>query len=293
MENAASVKSATRVLDLLELLESLRAPIGVSEVARRLQIPKSSASMLLSTLERRNYAVCDAERRYALHPMFRGKSRSWVGGFRALLLQAARAAMERLAQSTGETLFLAVPRGDHELEFVAKVVSPQEVRVDVELYTPRPLHAISLGLVILAFQSEERIEAFLKSGRLQRFTPKTICDPDELRRELMAIRRRGYAINRDSHVNGLSGIAAPVFNAAGDVVAALGVSAPSLRFRKILGVATAELVGAAEALSQDLSIAARRQLGEDANLGDSTAIGATRRRNERNVAELRPRRFAR
>jgi IclR family pca regulon transcriptional regulator len=266
MNTATSVKSATRVLDLLEMLASSPMPMGVSEVARRMEIPKSSAHMLLSTLEQRQYVICDEARRFALHPMFSACAGSWVGGFRATLMHVARKSMARLAQVTGETSFLAVPREDGTtLYYIDKVLSPQEVRCDAELYAPRALHSNSLGLVLLAFQPQARTEAFLRDAELVRFTPKTICDPEELRRELESVRARGYATTKDANTIGAAGASAPIFDLKGDVVAALNVSAPTARFAAILRHATTELVREAETITRELAMMAGRT---------STAAGA-------------------
>ena len=248
----ASVKSALRVLDLLEMLAVVPVQVGVSEIARRLGIPKSSTYMLLSTLESRGYVVGDESRRFCLNPAFgRGKG-SWVGGARAALVLATAPVMQRLARLTGESSFLGVQRDEQTLEYIEKVVSSHEVRCDAELGQPRPLHSTSLGLVILAFRAQEQSDAYLKRSNLERLTDRTQTEPARLRRELAAIRKQGYAVTRDTNAVGASGVAVPVFMADGSV-AALNISAPTSRFDAIVERATAELMEAAAALSRDLS----------------------------------------
>jgi DNA-binding IclR family transcriptional regulator len=253
MNTSPSVKSATRVLDLLEMLGSSSEALGVSEVARRMDIPKSSAHMLLLTLEQRHYVICDEARRFRLHPMFSGEARSWVGGFRAALLEIGRKVMADLVKKTGETSFLAVQRDGQNLEYIEKILSPLEVRCDAELFLPRAMHSNSPGLVMLAFQSETEREVFLRDAELKQFTPKTIIDVDVLRREFAAVRKNGYAATMDSNTAGVSGVSAPVFDARGEVVAALNVSAPTPRFKSSVENLTREVVHAAELLSRDLS----------------------------------------
>jgi DNA-binding IclR family transcriptional regulator len=250
-EAAGAVKSATRVLDLLEMLASVPDQIGVSEVARRLGIPKSSTYMLLATLESRGYVIGDEERRFQLNPIF-GEGRSWVGGSGALLMRLAKVPMEELARATGESSFLGVPRDESSVEYIAKVVSPHDLRCDAELGRPRPLHSTSVGLVMLAFQPPERAENFLRKARFERVTPRTLADAKQLRAEIAATRKRGYAMVRDTNSPGSSGIAAPIVNAAGEVVAALNVSAPTSRFEPVARKAI-DLMRAAESISRRLA----------------------------------------
>jgi IclR family acetate operon transcriptional repressor len=246
-----AVKSALRVLEVLEHLAAAPEPVGVSEISRELAIPKSSAFMLLSTLESRGYVEGDPQRRFSLNRIFT-EGRPWVGGSYAALMRAARPAMQALAHSTGESSFLGVARDAQTAEYIAKVVSGHEVRCDAELHEPRPLHSTSVGMVLLAFQDEELTGRFLAS-RLERVTPKTLYEPRQLRRELAAIRERGFAIARDTNSAGASGIAAPVFTGKGRVIAALNLAAPTSRFETMLRRGSEDLLRATRALTRELS----------------------------------------
>jgi DNA-binding IclR family transcriptional regulator len=247
------VKSALRVLDVLEVLAAAPQSLGVSDISRRLGIPKSSASMLLLTLEGRGYVVDEGERRFALHPSLGGGPQSWVGGMRARLVHAAQPALARLAQSTGETSLLALPSDAHRIEYAAKAVSAKDLRVDVELDVPRAIHSTSAGLAILAHQPAEAFERYVGAGPLARLTRYTICDPVKLRRELDAIRRRGYAVLHQAYALDDSGVAAPVFDAHGAVVGALNVSAPTGRFTPVCERVAARVVEEAREVTSRLA----------------------------------------
>jgi DNA-binding IclR family transcriptional regulator len=253
MNETVAVKSATRVLDLLEMLAAVPEQVGVSEIARRLGIPKSSTHMLLSTLETRGYVVGSPDRRFHLNPIFGGGRGSWVGGANVMLVRLAQPIMESLAGKTGESSFLGVARTDSSVEYIAKVVSDHEVRCDAELGQPRPLHSPSVGLVILAFQDPEKTEKYLQRGKLERVTPRTLVDPRQLRREIDLVRGRGYSVVCDTHSAGASGIAAPVFDGDGTVVAALNISAPTSRFDAMLRKATPALLRGADAIGRTLA----------------------------------------
>lgn len=252
MNTPASVKSATRVLDLLEMLASAADQVGVSEISRRLAIPKSSAHMLLATLESRGYVIGDADRRFHLNPILASEGRSWIGGSSVMLMRLAREPMAALARATGESSFLGVARDENHVEYIAKEISDHEVRCDAELGQPRPMHSTSVGLVVLAFQDAAHTERFLQRGKLERVTRNTVTDARELRRELAHIRERGYAVVSDTNSAGASGIAAPIFDGSNRVVAALNLSAPTARFEPMLKK-SAHLLRAAQAMSRELA----------------------------------------
>jgi DNA-binding IclR family transcriptional regulator len=247
------VKSALRALDVLEILAAAPTGFGASEIARRLGIPKSSASMLLLTLEGRGYVTDQGDRRFALHSSLGGGSRSWVGGLRARLVHLAQPALDRLAETTGETSLLGVPSDARRIEYAAKAVSRKDLRVDVDLADPRPIHSTSAGLAILAHQPAKAIERYLGGPPLARMTRYTICDPDKLRRELVAIRKRGYCVLHQAHALDDSGVAAPIFDADGAVVGALNVSGPTARFRRAYVRVAAEVVREARGITRQLS----------------------------------------
>ncbi len=130
-----SVKSAARVLDVLELMAGRTHGLRVNEMARQLAMPKSSASSLLATLESRGYVV-PASDGYRLVDMFR--TAGWAGGVTSALLRASGPVMARLVTKTGESVFLGVPTPDMAIQYVAKSVSSNELRYDVDLASPRP-----------------------------------------------------------------------------------------------------------------------------------------------------------
>lgn len=221
------IKSATRVLDVLEVLAASPVPVGVSEISRRLTIPKSSTSSLLNTLLLRGYVARNGARLYELNSAL---ADGWVGGFYPRLVSVARPVMANLVNRVGESVFLGVLMPDWQVQYLAKVVSPKEVRYDAEISTRRPAHCTSTGKVLLAFRTETDLADFLARAPLRRFTNRTITSPTAFRAELARIRRNGYAVNVDERVAGASGVAAPIFDRAGKVVAALNISAPTSRF---------------------------------------------------------------
>ncbi len=222
-----SVKSAARVLDLLEMLAAFSRPIGVSEAARRLVAPKSSTQALLGTLLARGY-VERVGAEYVLAPALRG--RGWAGGPFGELRRIARPVMETIVARTGESSFLAVATADWQVQYVDKVPSPNPVRYDADIESARPAHATSAGLIILACKDDDERERFVATAPLAPLTPQTIVDRDALRAVLDAARRDGHVEVVDGHVPGASGVSAPIFDSTARVIGAINLGAPTHRY---------------------------------------------------------------
>lgn len=244
------VKSAARVLDLLEALAALRDPIGVNEIARRLAMPKSSASALIATLQARGYVVSGAGGVVLAEAC---RNVGWVGGETAALQRCARPIMQRLSQSTGESCFLGVPTAAFEVLYVDKAVSDSALRYDAELAMLRPAYCTSIGLVLLGGLSESGLDAYFAGRALVPVTPRTVTDVNRIRAAIAIGRKRGYVRISDSHVLGASGVAAPVV-ANGRVIAGLAVIAPSDRFSRQAALNVKLTVDAAGDLSRALGM---------------------------------------
>lgn len=223
----SSVKSAERVLDLLELMAALPGALTLSEAARRLAIPKSSASGLFATLIGRGYVEAGPDG-YRLAARLRVGG--WVGGEYGQLVRIARPVMQELAARTGESAFLGIMTSDWRVQYIAKVTSEQPLRYDVDLGALRPAYCTSIGLVLLADRPDPAVERFLATTRLEQFTPHTVVDPVGVRALIARVRRQGYVALANSTVAGTSGVGAPVRGASSRVIAGLAVIAPSARF---------------------------------------------------------------
>jgi len=130
------------------------------------------------------------------------------------------------------------------------IESANPVRYTVPTGTSRPLYASAGGLMLLAYQPPERIEAYLRDTPLVPLTPRTITEPAQVLERLATIRREGFAISRGETIPGAAGLAAPIFNADGSVSAGLLVGMPIERFeerlpelRRLLHEATTRVAG--------------------------------------------------
>jgi DNA-binding IclR family transcriptional regulator len=239
---------------LVRVLESER-PVALAELASAAGIPKSTASRLLSALERRGLIEQDGPRG-RLRPgpaILRVAER---GMLERNVVEVARPSLDALAQASGETINLAVAAA-HGVEHLAQVDSRHFLGAGQWVGRSVDYHCTANGKVLIAFG-----RAPLPAGELKRYTDATITDPSRLRAELAAVRTGGWAAAIDELEHGLAAIAAPVRGARGDVVAALSISGPTLRMTpaRIAELAPV-LIDEARALSARLG---HREEGEHA-----------------------------
>jgi DNA-binding IclR family transcriptional regulator len=219
------VQSIERAFSVLATLAD--GPLGVTEVAERARLPKSTAARLLASLAREDVVEQQpGSTRYRLGP----RLLSLAAGLRPTrgLIATAHPFLVELALRTDEAAGLSVPDGS-TIHYIDQVESPNPVQVRDWTGTRIPLHAVSSGQVVLANLSPAELERYL-GERLERFTARTLVDPAALRDRLHEVRRDGYAWAREEYAEGIVSIAAPIADADGDVVAAVHVHGPSYRF---------------------------------------------------------------
>lgn len=214
-----------RALAVLGVLAEASQPMGVTEIAKRVGLPKSVVHYHVSALVRNRYVEARPDRRYGLGYAALKLGRSNHSNLE--LRTRALPHMRTLHHDTWETVALSALVG-RERVYVDQFVSPQEIKLAVELGRPFPLHAGAPGWVILAFLPLDAREALL-SEPLERLSPHTVVDPSSLRRLLDEIRDTGLAISRSERQEGAASVAAPVFDGHG-VVGALSVCGPEYRF---------------------------------------------------------------
>jgi DNA-binding IclR family transcriptional regulator len=140
----------------------------------------------------------------------------------------ARPTLVDLSAAVGEAAGLSVPDGNL-VHYVEQVDTPNPVSVRDWTGSRIPMHAVSSGQVMLAFRQPAALERYLDAP-LERFTDRTVTDPDGLRQRLRDIRRDGYAWAREEFDRGINSVAAPIADASGEVIAAVHLHGPSYRF---------------------------------------------------------------
>lgn len=243
-----SVESALKVLGCF----SHEPPaLGVTEIAARLRLTKSTVSRILSTLAQERFvAQIPESQKYRLGTRVLQLAGVFLSGYE--WRRVALPQMRALRDACGETVALSVVDGEERV-CLEKCESAHDLRSSVTLGGRYPLNAGAGGKLLLAhLPAEERRKTIRRTG-LQRYTPHTITGPKALDRELEGIRRRGYATSSRERVPHLSSVAAPIRDFEGRVVAALSVDGPAVRFtpRKMEACATL-LLSAAEGISQEI-----------------------------------------
>ncbi|MFC4946059.1 IclR family transcriptional regulator [Pseudonocardia sp. GCM10023141] len=213
----------TRVLGVLDAFSAERPELTLTEIARRAGLPLSTAHRLVGELTAWGALERADDGRYRIG------LRLWEVGALAPrglgLRESAMPFLEDLYAVTQQNVQLAVLDGT-EVVYVERLSGRGAVNVITRVGGRLPLHATGVGLVLLAHSSAELQEQVL-AAPLQRFTARTICRPDELRRVLADVRHTGVAIsNGQIELISLS-VAAPVRGRRGDVVAALSIVVPS------------------------------------------------------------------
>jgi IclR family acetate operon transcriptional repressor len=217
------------VLNTLRVLEEVaaRQPIGVGELARVLDMPKSSVQRALVTLNTAGW----------IRPAS-GEVTRWVMTTKALavggrasgdlgLRDAAVPIMEELRRRTEETIHLTVPEED-KVVLIERLETAKPVRISMALGHALPLHASANGKAVLANSAAEAIRGLL-ADELPRYTDTTITDPDRLRAELAEIRTRGFALNHGEWRSDVGSVAAAVMAGPEKPIASLSVNIPVSR----------------------------------------------------------------
>jgi len=220
------VQSVDRALIVLEILARL-GEAGVTEIASELDVHKSTASRLLSSLEDRDLVEQLQDR---------GKYRLGVGILRLAnavsgeldVVQQGRDICERLAADVGETVNVAVRRSRYVVN-VDQARGPSAVGTHNWVGELTPLHATSSGKVLLASMPSRMRRELLGAAPLARFTDRTITSVDELERQLDAVADDEWVLSVGEFEAGLNAVAAPIRDHGGVAIAALSVSGPVYR----------------------------------------------------------------
>ncbi len=222
MSRVQSIERAFAVLGALA-----DGPVGVTDVAGRVGLPKSTAARMLASLEREGAVEqVPGETRYRLGP----RIVVLAAGLRDTrgLVAIAHPTLVALAGELGEAAGLSVPDG-RTVHYVDQVDSPNPVQVRDWTGSRIPMHAVSSGQVFLAHLAPPALARFLAEP-LERFTPRTLTDAGALLERLRDVRRDGHGWVRDEFAEGIASVAAPIAGVDGEVVAAVHIHGPTYRF---------------------------------------------------------------
>lgn len=245
------VKSATRVMQILELVGKSRDGLKHLDIANSLGIPKGSLSLLLSDLVGGDFLTLgEDDKRYRVGH----KILVLAGRYLADLdiIKASQPFIRSVIARTNESCGLAMIVGG-EAMIVWREETLEPLKWDFKIGDQNPIYASAHGKAILAFYSREEIDRYLSSVSLVPITSHTITDRKVLLLQLEEIRNGAIAYSREENYDGITSMAVPVFNNMRQVVASLGTPVPSQRFsrakEKVISQALRE---AAKLLSREL-----------------------------------------
>lgn len=217
-------RSVARALDMLELVATSREELTISEISRSLNIPKSTAFDIITTLLDKGYLELANERVKSLKLGVKLFQTGAVYLDQTPLHKAARPILENLAARAKETSFLAI-ENEGVLVYLDKVESPASVRTSAGIGSNNPMYCTGLGKALLATMPNEKIKSILAStGGLKAVTPYTITDETQFFEVIDQSRQRGYVIDDREHNMDVFCVAAPVYNAYGKVQAAISIA---------------------------------------------------------------------
>lgn len=221
MTETGIIQSVDRALIILDLLQQSEKPLGPTEIGAAIGIHRSSAYRILTTLARKGYVQQDP------------RTDGYILGLKLVelgttvlerleLRELARPELRKLMESTQEVAHLVVLQ-DGKAVYIEKIEHPGPIKMASRIGARNPLYCTAVGKAIMAYLPQNCVDDVINAG-LKQHTRNTITDPDKLLAELEHVRRDGYACDLEENEPGIRCVAAPIFDHAGNVIAACSVS---------------------------------------------------------------------
>lgn len=242
---AGSVQRALRML--VELSEG---PLTISELGRRLDVHRTTSLRLLRDLEAQKFVRREETGHYRLGPRMAVLAHAALARHDSLAL--ARPHLHELGRLSGHTTHLAALEGG-EVVYVDKVESSHAVRMYSRIGFTAPMHATGVGKAILAFTSVRTRDELLGKPPFPAYTVNTHTERESLDEDLRAITKNGWALDDFEHEEFIHCIAAPIFDARGEVLASISISTPRMVMdRDGLRALVPNLIRTASRISEEL-----------------------------------------
>jgi IclR family KDG regulon transcriptional repressor len=221
------IESVAKALTILNLFTVKKQEWGVTEIARELDMQKSTVYRLLTTMQEFGFVRKSEDGvsyRLGLTLFELGSVVSNSFDIRDI----AVAYMHKLSEQCGESVHLGI-FSDNEVMSIEGVESQSPLKSTIIVGKRAPLYCTSIGKALLAFLPEGERDKIVGNIRFEKYTGQTIVDSKALGEELELTRRRGYAIDNEEHDLGITCVAAPIFDSRGTIAASLSISGPSVR----------------------------------------------------------------
>ena len=234
VNHLSSVKNALKILRSFTMDEPEKK---VSDLAISLGLNKSTVSRTMATLASEGFVYKNPEtNKYRL-----GFSILTLSGIVKSNMDVYRESfteLNKLVESTGETSHISI-MDNLDVMYLHKVECNHPVRVLTHVGRRNPLYCTSSGKILLAYSKDDQLLEKIIDQGLKKFTKNTITNPKQLRDHLAEVRKNGYVYTAEEYTEGVSSIAAPVYDYHGNVIAALSIVGPKQRiqFQKVNSLA--------------------------------------------------------
>lgn len=222
-----TVQSVTRSLTILEVLSEFHEGLGITDIAQKVGLHKSTVYRLVSTLIQKEFVIQDKDTNkykitFKLYELGNRRIKNMD------ILSASKAYSKKLMESVNEVVHLVV-RDDHKIVYIDKVEANNTIRMASYIGNRSPMHCTAVGKAILAHLPENKVEEIWYKSKAKKLTANTITDLYRLTEELEKVRSRGFAVDDEENEEGVRCIGAPIFNRNAEVEGAISVSGPAIR----------------------------------------------------------------
>lgn len=221
------IKSIDRALTIIKLVSSRKDGFGVTELANKTDLNKSSVFRILATLLKHGFIEQDLEtKKYRLGYQYLELSAKLLDSID--IRKEAMPFLRQLEEKTNEVIHLVI-YSQKEAVYIEKLEGNETLRMHSQVGKRVPMHCTSAGKTILAYLPKEKVMNIIEQKGLPKHTENTITNIEDLFKNLAEIKNKGYGVEKEENELGIKCVAAPIFNHSGEVVAAISISGPSMR----------------------------------------------------------------
>lgn len=227
LDNTGQIPTNLRLLLLLEEVAKAGVPVTPAVINETLKLPKPTIHRLFATAEAEGFLQRDIDgRSYSIGRRMRLLGVHTLSSERIRTVRLA--ILKSLATAVEETCNLAIPERDG-MFYLDRVETHWPLRIQLPVGTQVPFHCTASGKMYLSSLRADYFERFLRNAKLEKFTAKTMVDPDALRDALKLTRERGYSTDDEEFMSGMTAIAVPILDGRGRLLSTLSIHAPEQR----------------------------------------------------------------
>ncbi|MFC7395244.1 IclR family transcriptional regulator [Scopulibacillus cellulosilyticus] len=221
------IKSVDKALTIIKIVSTRRDGFGVTELAEKLELNKSSIFRILATLTAHGFIEQDSEtKKYRLGYQYLELSAKLLDSID--IRKEAMPFLRELEKITNEVIHLVI-YSQKEAVYIEKLEGNETLRMHSQVGKRAPMHCTSAGKTILAYLPKEEVLSIVEQKGLPQHTKNTITNTEDLFKNLDEIKNKGYGIEQEENELGIRCVAAPIFNHTGKIAGAISISGPSIR----------------------------------------------------------------